>query len=62
MSQQPKLTSYVSVMDQFLQEFDKKHPEQSLSQQKEEAKYRRIYFLRDDENASLEVKTPWEGL
>ncbi|MDR3478183.1 MAG: hypothetical protein P4M14_09160 [Gammaproteobacteria bacterium] len=62
MSQQPKLTNYVSPMDQFLQEFDKKCPQQSLSQQKEEAKYRRIYFLRDEENRPEEVKTPWEGL
>lgn len=62
MSRQPKLTTYVSVMDQFLQAFDKNHPEQSLSQQKEEAKYRRIYFLRDEENRPAEMRTSWEGL
>ena len=62
MRQQPKLTDFVSPMDQFLQEFDKAHPEQSLSQQKEEAKYRRIYFLRDEENRPEEPKTTWEGL
>ena len=41
------LTNYVSEIDQILQEFDKKHPQQSLSQQIEQKKYKRIYYLRD---------------
>lgn len=47
MHKKPKLTRYVSEIDQFLQSFDKAHPELSLSQQKEQDKYRVIYFLRD---------------
>ena len=47
MSRQPKLTNYVSETDQLLQEFDRANPQPSLSQQKEIAKYRKIYALRD---------------
>lgn len=62
MSRQPKLTNYVSDIDLFLQDFDKQNPKQTLSQQKEEAKYRRIYFLRDEDNRPDEEPTSWEGL
>ena len=34
MNQYPKLTNYVSEIDQFLQQFDKEHPGLSLSQEK----------------------------
>lgn len=47
MKQNKILKNYVSGIDQFLQEFDKKHPQLSLSQQKEQKKYRKIYYLRD---------------
>lgn len=40
-------TGFVSEIDQFLQEFDKEHPELSKSQQKEKAKYKKVYYLRD---------------
>ena len=46
MSNYPKLTNYVSEIDQFLQMIDKQFPLPSLSQQKEIAKYKRIHFLR----------------
>lgn len=61
MSKQPILTNYVSEIDQFLQDFDKKHPEPTKSQQKEQAKYRRIYKLRDTTDRPEEKKTLWEG-
>lgn len=38
---------YVSEYDAFLQAFDKKHPEKSLSQQKEIEKNQRIAIKRD---------------
>lgn len=50
------MTSYVSEIDQFLQDFDKSHPEKSLSQQKEIAKHQRVYRLRDNA-AESEVST-----
>lgn len=62
MSRQPKLTNYVSDIDQFLQDYDKQNPKQSPSQQKEEAKYRRIYFLRDEANRPDEEHSAWQGL
>ena len=48
MSTNKKLTHYVSDIDQLLKSFDELHPELALSQQQEQAKYRRIYLLRDD--------------
>lgn len=47
MSNYPKLTNFVSEIDQDLQKFDKEHPQPSLSQQKEQEKYAHIYYLRD---------------
>lgn len=61
MSNYPKLTSYVSEIDQFLQAFDNEHPEQSLSQLKEIEKYRRIYFLRDISDRPTQTKKLWEN-
>ena len=52
MSTYPMLTRYVSEIDQFLQAFDQNHPELSKSQQYEQAKYRRIYSLRDNPAAT----------
>jgi hypothetical protein len=62
MSRPPILRNFVSEVDQFLQRFDKEHPELSKSQQKEVTKYRRIYRLRDTaERATLPVNKLWEG-
>jgi hypothetical protein len=47
MKQNKILKNYVSEIDQFLQAFDKKQLQLSLSQQKEQKKHRRIYYLRD---------------
>lgn len=52
---------YVSEVDQFLQEFDKKHPLKSKSQQKEIAKAKRIYRLRDNATAGDETSTLWDN-
>ncbi len=60
MSKAPKLTSYVSEIDQVLQGFDKKHPTLSSSQQKEKTKYDRIYKLRDVAETSIETPKLWE--
>jgi hypothetical protein len=61
-SRAPKLTNYVSDIDQFLQEFDKQHPKLTKSQQKEDTKYSRIYRLRDNtERASEDSTQLWEG-
>lgn len=57
----PILRSYVSDIDQFLQKFDKSHPELSQSQQKEIKKYVRVYQLRDSEIRPEETKSLWEG-
>lgn len=61
MSKKPKLTHYVSEIDQFLQSFDKSHPELSLSQQKEQEKYRIIYFLRDIVSKPETIKKLWNS-
>jgi hypothetical protein len=60
-SRQPMLTEYVSEIDQFLQEFDKQHPDLTKSQQKEQAKYRRIYRLRDTTERPDDTAKLWEG-
>lgn len=39
--------NFRSNIDKFLEEFDKKHPDRSASQQQEMKKYKRIYELRD---------------
>lgn len=59
MSSNKNLTNYVSDLDRFLQEYDKKHPELSKSQQKEIAKLKRIYRLRDDAAASETSSPLW---
>lgn len=62
MSQQPKLTNYVSDVDQFLEQFNHEHPSLSQSQQKEQLKYQRIYQLRDStDRKTAETTTLWEG-
>lgn len=54
-----KSTGFVSEIDQFLEEFDKKHPELSASQRKELAKAQQIALLRDRANmTATKVKVP----
>lgn len=60
MSKYPKLTRYVSDIDQFLIGFDQSHPDLSESQQYEKDKYRRIYGLRDNPSRSEQPKNLWE--
>lgn len=56
------LNFYVSKLDQFLTEFDKKHPNLSASQRKEMEKFERIYKLRDDAKASdVKPDTFWKN-
>lgn len=58
--------SYVSPADQFLQEFDRQHPQKSPSQQREIVKHARIAALRDypqsadSLSASTKSKEIWE--
>lgn len=54
------LRNFVSEIDQFINAFDKEHPELSKSQQKEIEKYNRIFFLRDKENHPEEKKDIFE--
>ena len=50
---------YVSDIDNFLKDFDKKH-EKSLSQLQEIAKHERIFKLRDDPNAERVETVLWQ--
>lgn len=52
---------YVSSLDRFLIEFDKKPEAYSASRRAEEAEYARIDLLRDDPNAPAPTKQIWEG-
>jgi hypothetical protein len=52
---------YVSNLDRFLEEFDKKPEAYSASRRAEEAEYARIDELRDNPNASEPKKQIWEG-
>ncbi len=61
MSSHKNFSNYVSDIDCFLQEYDKKHPELSPSQQKEIAKSKRVYRLRDDATASDTFQQNWEA-
>ena len=52
MASKKNFSNYVSEIDRFLQEYDQKHPGKSVSQQKEIAKLKRVYRLRDDKTAT----------
>lgn len=54
------LSCYVSPLDQFLNEFDKTHPKLSLSQQREQKKFARIYKLRDYPTQPETPENFWE--
>lgn len=50
------LDFYVSPLDKFLNEYGRSHKELSSSQRKEVDKYKRIYNLRDNPEASEKKK------
>lgn len=52
---------YVSDIDKFLAEFDRTHPQKSLSQKKEIAKYKRISDLRDNPVLTDLTSKIWDG-
>lgn len=51
---------YVSSIDRFLEEFDKKNPQRSQSQLAEIAKYARIFWLRDHSVPKRDTAQVWE--
>jgi hypothetical protein len=60
-----KIKNYISDEDVLLCEFDRDHPERSVSIQKEIAKHQRIRQLRDVEQSARpsvdEDKALWDG-
>lgn len=58
-NKQPLQRNYVSEIDRFLQEFDKRPEASSISRKAEEAKYARIFRLRDKANKDKTVDI-WE--
>jgi len=56
-----KLNNFVSEEDKFLKQFDKNHPELTLSQQVEIEKHKRIAKLRDEKEITAEERKIWEG-
>jgi hypothetical protein len=56
------LRNFVSDIDQLIQHFDKEHPAQSKSQQKEIQKYERVYQLRDSDERPDAPKDIFESL
>ncbi|PWK49935.1 CBU_0585 family protein [Pleionea mediterranea] len=53
--------NYVSEMDKFLIEFDKKPESHSESRAFEEEKYKRVHKLRDEEQAERKPGKLWES-
>lgn len=51
---------YVSPYDEFMYEFDAKHPK-SASQQEEIAKHQRLHRIRDDKEYVEPKSGIWEG-
>jgi hypothetical protein len=54
------LDYYISPLDQFLSDFDKKNSKKSDSQQVEIRKYFRVFKLRDNKNADSGKKSFWD--
>lgn len=54
-------STYISDIDQFIMAFDKDHPNKSASQQAEIAQYARIFYLRDNEVATLSKNNTWQN-
>jgi hypothetical protein len=57
---QPMLKGYVSEIDRFLTEFDRKPEASSVSRRSEEAKYEAITVLRDKADAKQPLFQIWE--
>lgn len=51
---------YVSEIDRFIAELDKRYPKKSASQIAEIAKYKRISYLRDNVVANNENNKIWQ--
>ncbi|HLB58009.1 MAG TPA: CBU_0585 family protein [Gammaproteobacteria bacterium] len=60
MNQNKTIRNFVSEIDQFLAEFDRKHPAFTQSQQKEATKYQQIYYWRDIADRPDSPKKLWE--
>ena len=54
------LTYYTSELDQFLLNYDQKHPRLSASQRAEKDKYTRVYQLRDNPEQAEPKETFWD--
>ena len=57
---QPMLKGYVSEIDQFLQDFNRKPGESSANVRAEKRKYDQIMLLRDNAKAAQASKQIWE--
>lgn len=55
------LTFYTSELDEFLHNFDQRHPQLSASQRNEQVKYSRINALRDKPTIEGVDSTFWES-
>ena len=53
------LTFYTSGLDEFLHQFDSRHPQLSASQRNEQAKYSRINALRDKPTVESTESSFW---
>lgn len=56
----PIQKNYISEIDQFLIEFDKRKEASSISRRAEEAQYAKIFYLRDNPVRKAECKI-WES-
>lgn len=54
------LAYYTSELDQFLNEYNKAHPQLSDSQRREIEKYAHIYALRDNPSSAKAEKKQWD--
>ncbi len=54
------LTYYISELDEFLIDYDKKHPKLSASQRKEIEKHTRVFSLRDQPEQSQAREEFWD--
>ena len=54
------LTYYTSQLDQFLSDFNQKHPKLSASQRAEKNKYDRIFEQRDQPSQPTPKKNLWD--
>lgn len=59
MTKQAMLTNFVSEIDQYLIDFNKTHPQLSVSQQKEKLKYEQIFLRRDHSDPTPMISSLW---